>query len=245
MKNKKITIALIIAAFILIINVIIGIKIIGNATYVKRYINRNYPNYIIIEKNYEYLNQFWATYYETDRDKMFSEVICNTTIKNKNTGMYVTIPFSHSIMGSYKDPELGEKSIKKMVKKYERYWKNINRVTNKYNIDINISNVEISEAYNNDIYDMTIYIKSNNTDIYEAINEIEKLNTSLDIENIYYVVANEEVYNTLSPWTEANRYIIERKMKPVKNKSEADFYILKKGKDRKNVDYYKVKNDLE
>lgn len=248
-KNKPI---LIIFGIIVALIIISKLTMIYNKGYVERYVKFNYPDYRIIEKNYEYLDHFWSTWYDTEEDNFKSEIICNTMLRNNNTGMIVSIPLYHPPYRKYRDSEFGRKKVKKMVGEYEKYWYSINKLKETYNIELNVSNVEISESSSCDIYEITIYIKyKDNLKTDEIINTINNINTSLDIRNKNYVIAKEETYNNLYPWIESNKYIfIPKNLKKSKDDSNYDLYIESYHKEnnqweKRIPDYYLKENNTQ
>ena len=201
---------------------------IVNYNYIERYVDKNYPDYTITGKSYQYLSRFWSTYYDTEKDRFASDITCDTTLVNKNSGMQITIPFYHPKYQFYRDSQYNRKNIKDMVEEYENYWNAINDLKEKENIELNISNAIISEADNSDIYEITIYIKyKDGYDMQQMIKSINDIKTTLNINEINYLVAKEEIYDSLSPWTESNRHlIIPDDMEKIDNEaSEVDLYI--------------------
>ena len=61
----------------------------------------------------------------------------------------------------------------------------------------------------------------------QMIKSINDIKTTLNINEINYLVAKEEIYDSLSPWTESNRHlIIPDDMEKIDNEaSEVDLYI--------------------
>ncbi|MBE6147679.1 MAG: hypothetical protein E7168_05045 [Firmicutes bacterium] len=124
-----------------------------------------------------------------------------------------------------------------MVEEYEKYWNSINNLKEIYNIELNISNVEISESSSCDIYEMTIYLKyRDNLDIDEIIMNINNLETNLNVKNINYVVAKEDTYKTLKPWSESNVYdIVPDGMKRIDKNLTFDLYVEKYDRENNNI----------
>lgn len=237
LKKNKIKIILSIILTIVLIIIIRNLLVKEyNETFVQKYVSKIYPNYTIVEKNYEYLDGFWSTWYETEKDDFGLEITCLTSLQSKESGMRITIPFYHSRYQRYKDTKYNRKNIKKMLEEYERYWNSINNLKEIYNIELNISDVEISKSSNCDIYEMTIYLKyRDNLDIDEIIMNINNLETNLNVKNINYVVAKEDTFKTLNPWSESNvYYIVPDGMKRIDKNLTFDLYVEKY--DRENND---------
>ncbi|MBE5822361.1 MAG: hypothetical protein E7311_07250 [Clostridiales bacterium] len=253
-KNKKrISIKYILGIIVIFILILVLYNILiekYNKSFIEKYVAKIYSDYIIKDKSYEYLDDFWSTYYDIEEDDLSLEIICNTTLENKDTGMRITIPFYHSKYKNYTDTQYNRKNIKEMVEEYETYWNEINNVKSIYNIELQVSNVEITEADNCDIYAMAIYLKyEENIDMQQIINDINDIKTSLNIVNINYVVAKEEVYELLKPWYESNKYyIVQKDLKRIKeNISNFDLYIDTYKKEfnniEKNYSEYYIKNN--
>ena len=252
-KNKKIKsiIICIIIICIIIISVIISKLIIqhNNKYYIEKYVGVVYPDYTIVDKSYEYLDWFWSGWYGTGSDDFRLEIICNTALVNNKTGMKITIPFYHSKYKEYRDTRYARKNIKNMVAEYEKYWNSINKLKDEYNVELNISNVKITEASNCDISEITVYLMhKDDTKIDKIISDINNINTSLNINNINYVVAKENYYKSLKPWIESNEYlIVPNSMKEIESEKNFDLYIERyKRKDNKLLKwvtrYYLEKN---
>ena len=62
-------------------------------------------------------------------------------------------------------------------------------------------------------------------DIKKIIDEINNIRVSLSIKNINYVIAKEEVYDSLKPWNEADDFSFLIDMQIVENKKDFDLYI--------------------
>ncbi len=124
-----------------------------------------------------------------------------------------------------------------MLEEYERYWNSINNLKEIYNIELNISDVEISESSSCDIYEMTIYLKyRDNLDIDEIIMNINNLETNLNVKNINYVVAKEDTFKTLNPWSESNVYdIVPDGMKRIDKNLTFDLYVEKYDRENNNI----------
>jgi len=244
MKNKKIKnieLPLCILALSILIYIIMTIS---NNNYIKKYISNNYPNYVIIEEDYKYLDNFWSTWYDTKHNMISKEIICNTHLKNKNTGMYITIPFYHPRFGLYRPSEYGKKDIKELVNEYEKYWNNINELKNKYLNELNVSDAIIIESSNEDIYQMIVYIKyKKDLDIYNFVQDIDKIKTNIQINNIHYIIAKEDAYNHLKPWTESNDLIALKGMKRVNDNINFDVIDIYKYGNKWNTVYYKINNN--
>lgn len=244
--KSNIKLILIIIACIILIIIIRNLLVKEyNKSFIQKHVAKMYPNYTILEKNYEYLDSFWSTYYETSDDDFSLDISCLTSLQSKESGMRITIPFYHSKYQRYKENQYNGKNIKKMVEEYEKYWNSINNVKEIYDIELQISNVEISESNSCDIYEMTIYLKyQDNLDINSIINSINNLNTSLNVENINYVVAKGKIYESFNPWSESNiYYIVPEDMKKTDNNLNFDLYIeMYKKEDnkieRKYSEYY-------
>ena len=208
--NKKEKITLIVGLLLIALVVLYFIfKNSYNESYIEKYINKNYPNYEVVEKNYEYLSHFWSTWYDTEMDDPNKDIICNTTIQNKDTNMYITIPFYHPKYGLYRASQYRKKDMKKMVSEFEKYYSSINEIKDKYNIALKISEVTLTEASNGDIFSMIIYIKQNDTiDMYKVIDEIDSIKTTLDIKEMHFIIAKDYVFNDLSPYRESNYLIV-------------------------------------
>jgi len=238
MKIEKIKIILSIILTIILIITIRNILVKKyNETFVQKYVSKIYPDYTIVEKKYEYLDDFWSTWYETEKDDFGLEITCITSLQSKESGMRISIPFYHSRYKHYKDTKYNRKNIKKMVEEYEKYWNSINNLKEIYNIELNISNVEISESSSCDIYEMTIYLKyRDNLDIDEIIMNINNLETNLNVKNINYVVAKEDTYKTLKPWSESNVYdIVPDGMKRIDKNLTFDLYVEKYDRENNNI----------
>jgi len=227
MKKNKIWIFIIVLYFVLrgpIISIV-------NKVAVEKIVAENYPEYEIVDKNYKYLDHFWSTWYQINNDDNSKDIECNTTLKNNKTGMYVTIPFYHSKYGLYKENRYGHKNIKQLVNDYEKFWKEVNDFSRKNDIDIYISNAELTEAANCDISELIIYIKEDKSmDSQEIINSIEKIDTNLKVlSGINYVVAKEKAFERFCPWTQSNIYELTLRNEKIKST-----------KDEKNYDFYRV-----
>ena len=237
MKKNKIWIFIIVFFIIILYFVLRGPVInIINKDAVEKIVAENYPEYEIVDKNYMYLDHFWSTWYQSKNDDISLDIECNTTLKNKKTGMYVTIPFYHSKYGIYKENEYGHKNIKQLVNDYEKFWNELNDFSKKNGIEIYLSNAELTEAYNCDILELIIYIKEEKSmDSQEIINSIEKIDTNLIVlSDINYVVAKEKAFENFCPWTQSNIYELtlhNEKIKLTNDEQNYDFYrAYKNGK---------------
>lgn len=243
MKNKKLLIIIIIVVVIfmlLFISVLVSRYKYNknyeyNKTYIKNYVAEKYSDYIIIGKRYETPDNFYSTYREIEKDYFSNNITCYVSLVNKKTKMKITIPFFHPAKGKYTDSQYGRKNIKNMVNEYTNYYNLIQKNSEKYNVEIKVADAELSETSNSDIYDLTIYIRNNNKEnIEKFINETKSVNTNLYINNIIYIVANDDIYKILDPYTESNVYdiedIVEEKMnakvKYVKEEDDYDFYMV-------------------
>ena len=228
--KKKLPITLIILALIvivLIIALILKKEYVKdyNKNFINNYLNENYEEYKLVDLNYEYFDSFWSTYYDIEEDNVNKEIICNTTLQNMKTGMYITIPFHHEKNNVFKDTQYGRKNIKKIVQEYEKYWKKIEEIKTTYSTEIKVSNAHIEEADGSDIYELSIYI-IDNPSAKEIIEKINAIKTPVGIRNINYVVTNETIYEELSPWTESNKYLlVPDKMKSIDKEQQFTLYI--------------------
>jgi len=221
---------------VLIINII-------NKDAIEKNVAKNYPEYEIIDKNYMYLDYFWSTWYHTKDDNLFFDIKCNATLRNKYTGMCVAIPFYHSNCGLYKDNRYGCKNIKQLVKDYEKFWNKVNDLSRKNNVEIHLSNVQLTEANNCDITELTIYIKEEKSkDSQEIMDSIEKIDTNLIfLSDIQYIVAKEKAFKDFSPWNQANIYEItlgNRKIESTKDELNYDFFRAYKSEIKWYKEYY-------
>lgn len=216
---------------------------IYNLMFIPYYVKKTFPNYTIENKSFEYLDYWWSTFYDTKFDSFFLEIRCNTILKNKETGMFITIPLYHYPFQIYRE----EKNIKNKVQQYEDYWNSINNIKKKYNMDIQVSNVNILDSSYCDIFWITIYIKYQTHEkfIEQRINQINSINTSLDMHNISYVVSKEDIYESLRPWF--NSYYTADNMERIDNNStEYDVYYVsyRKEDDKKRIIQNKYKRKI-
>lgn len=196
-----------------------------NKNYINNYLVENYPDYKLVEVKYEYLDSFWSAYYDIEADDVNLEIICNATLQNMKTGMYITVPFHHEKNSTFKDTQYGRKNIKKIVEEYEKYWGSIEKIKTTYNSEIKVSNAQIEEADGSDIYELSIYI-IDNVNAKEIITEINNIKTTVGIRNVNYVVTNESIYEELNPWLEPNKYLlVPDSMKSVDKEATFTLYI--------------------
>lgn len=228
--KKKLPIILLIALLIIIVLFVSSVlkkEYVKeyNKNYIQNYVAENYKDYKLISRKYEYLSTFWSSYYDIEEDDISKEIICNVTLQNMQTGMYITIPFHHEKNSVFKDTQYGRKNIKNIVKDYEKYWESIDKIKNNYNAEIKVSNAEIAEADGSDIYELSIYL-IDNVNAKTIIEEINNLKTPVGIRNVNYVVTNESIYETLNPWLEPNKYLlVPDDMKSVDKESNFTLYI--------------------
>lgn len=228
--KKKLPIILIIITlivFILVIASILKKEYVQdyNKNFVNNYLSENHEDYKLVESKYEYLDSFWSTYYDTEEDDINKEIICNVTLQNMKTGMYITIPFHHDKNSIFKDTQFGRKNIKKIVQEYEKYWKKIDEIKTTYNTEIKVSNAHIEEADGSDIYELSVYILDN-PNAKEIIEKINSIPTTVGIRNINYVVTNASIYEELNPWIESNKYLlVPDNMKSIDKEQQFTLYI--------------------
>ena len=214
---------------------------------VEEFVKLYYPDYTIVEKKYEYLNGLWSTWYDTDEDDREKEIICNTVLRNNETGMYISVPFYHPPNRPYQESKYGRKNIREMVKKYEQYWNQINSVAKKYGVETNVSYVKLTEANNIDaVNGVAIYMKYKTSVDYmnNVIAEMEDITTTLMLGDVTFVVAKDDAYERLSPWTEDNYYYITLRMMD-KTADQWNFEVFVKSKSYSFVDFYNLKDVFE
>ena len=217
---------------------------IYNSSYVEKYIKKNYKDYSIVSKDYEYLDHFWSTYYDIDKDSLNKDIICNTTLKNEKTGMYVTIPFYHPIRWMYRDSQYGRKNMKEKVKEYTSYWNKLNEVKDTYNLEMKVSTARLTEASNLDVSDLLIYINSDNlsdTTINEILESIKNVETNLKIYELDVILANSKTYKALDPYINNNYRSMNIEFK--NERSASDMTVFHKIESRNDwlVDYFVLK----
>ena len=234
MKKKRIKIVVKVLLIILLIVILRWPVINGiNEIIIEKTVTKKYPEYEIIDKKYTYSDFLFHNHHDIENDDFYKEIYCNTTLRNKKTGMYVTIPFKHSRFGLFKDDMYDYKDIKQLVNTYEKYWNEVNDFSKKNGIEVYLSNVEITTASNCDISDLIIYIKEDKSkDIEEFIKSIDKIDFNLRLlssSDIHYVVANEKTFEKFRPWFQSNIF-----------KLTFNYGIIEPTEDEQNYDFYYV-----
>lgn len=228
--KKKIPIILIIAIFVIVTLLVISTlkkEYITdyNKNYIQNYVAEHYQGYKLVSVKYEYLDTFWSTYYDIEEDDVNLDIICNATLQNMQTGMYITVPFHHKKNSTFKDTQYGRKNISEIVDEYKKYWESIEKIKTTYNTEIKVSNAKIEAADGSDIYELSIYL-IDNVNAKEIITEINNLKTTVGIKNVNYVVTNESIYKELNPWLEPNKYLlVPDSMKSVDKEATFTLYI--------------------
>ena len=197
-----------------------------NKDAIEKYIAYNFPEYEIEEKSYRYLDTFWSTWDYIEKDDSAQSISCLTTLKNKKTGMYISIPFYHSSYGVYKTRE---NNIKQYVKDYEKFWNDVNNFSKEKDVEIHLSNAVLNPNNAGSITALMIYIKEEkNIDIQEIIDSINKIDNNLIIRKDY-LVSKENQFEKFRPWKESNKfYVTTEDRKPVNSELYYDYYIFEK-----------------
>ena len=209
MDNKRVNKKIITVVVILIIvSIIAALNINGkikrdeaqkyNVNYIDNYIKDNFPDYTLVSKGYQYLDNFWSTYYSIDEDHFDKTILSNARMKNNETGLSIVIPFEHEAYRKYSLRKYDSNTLKKKVRECESFYEKLKDIESQYITEMKINVMDLDSDSRSDIFYQIIYVKFNkNIDVNELANQIYYAKSPLVIRTFKIILINDENYDEL------------------------------------------------